>query len=55
VDFISAFAPGGERFAIFNLADSALTVGVILAIALELVGFRRDGMRAVRSGGSTRD
>jgi signal peptidase II len=55
VDFISAFAPDGERFAIFNLADSALTVGVILAIALELFGFRRDGTRAVRTGASERD
>jgi signal peptidase II len=55
VDFISAFAPDGEKFAIFNIADSALTVGVILAIALELFGLRRDGTRAVRSGASGRD
>jgi signal peptidase II len=45
VDFISLFAPAGERFAIFNIADSALSVGVVLAIALELFGLRRDGMR----------
>ena len=47
VDFISAFAPNAEKFPIFNIADSALTVGVVLAIALELFGFRRDGTRAV--------
>jgi signal peptidase II len=47
VDFISVFAPAGEKFPIFNIADSALTVGVVLAIALELFAFRRDGTRVV--------
>jgi signal peptidase II len=49
VDFVSLFAPAGEKFAIFNVADSALSVGVVLAIALELFGFRRDGMRLLGS------
>jgi signal peptidase II len=47
VDFISVFAPGGEKFPIFNVADSALTVGVVLAIGLELFAVRRDGTRVV--------
>ncbi len=46
VDMISVFAPNAEKFPIFNVADSSLTVGVILAIGLELFGFRRDGTRA---------
>jgi signal peptidase II len=50
VDFISVFAPAGEKFPIFNVADSALTVGVVLAIALELFGWRRDGTRLVARG-----
>ena len=45
VDMISAFAPSGERFAIFNVADSCLVVGVILAVLLELTGRQRDGRR----------
>jgi signal peptidase II len=49
VDFISVFAPAGEKFPIFNTADSALFCGVVLAIALEFWGFRRDGTR-VRPG-----
>lgn len=48
VDFISVFAPAGERFPIFNIADSALTVGVVLAIGLELFAVRRDGTRVVK-------
>jgi len=48
VDMLSAFAPYGERFAVFNIADSCLTVGVALAILLELTGRQRDGQRAVR-------
>jgi signal peptidase II len=49
VDFVSLFAPAGEKFAIFNIADSCLSVGVVLAIGFELFGLRRDGTRAVRS------
>jgi signal peptidase II len=45
VDMISAFAPGGEKFAVFNIADSCLTVGVCLAVLLELTGRQRDGSR----------
>jgi signal peptidase II len=46
VDMISAFAPYGERFAVFNIADSCLSVGVVLAVLLELTGRQRDGSRA---------
>jgi signal peptidase II len=45
VDFISMFSPTGSGFAIFNLADSALVCGVILAVLLELTGRHRDGSR----------
>ena len=50
VDFVSLLAPAGQRFAIFNLADSALFCGVALAIFLELTGRRRDGTRARSDG-----
>jgi len=53
VDMLSAFAPYGERFAVFNIADSCLTVGVALAILLELTGRQRDGSRAVRKKAET--
>jgi signal peptidase II len=46
VDFISVFDPHGAGFPVFNLADSALSVGVALAILLEMTGRRRDGSRA---------
>jgi signal peptidase II len=45
VDMISMFAPYGQRFAVFNIADSCLTVGVVLAVLLELTGRQRDGSR----------
>jgi signal peptidase II len=48
VDMISAFAPYGQRFAVFNVADSCLCVGVCLAVALELTGRQRDGSRSTR-------
>jgi signal peptidase II len=53
VDFISVFGSYGERFPIFNLADSALFCGVVLAILLEFSGRRRDGTRAVGASGQT--
>ena len=46
VDMLSLFAPYGKGFAVFNIADSCLTVGVILAVLLELTGRQRDGSRA---------
>jgi signal peptidase II len=49
VDFISAFAPAGQYFPIFNIADSALFCGVVLAIILEFTGRRRDGTRVRHS------
>ncbi|GAB1646032.1 signal peptidase II [Krasilnikovia sp. MM14-A1259] len=49
VDMISAFAPYGEKFAVFNVADSCLTIGVCLAIVLELTGRQRDGSRTRRT------
>jgi signal peptidase II len=48
VDMISLFAPYAEKFAVFNIADSCLSVGVALAVILELTGRQRDGRRVVR-------
>ncbi|WP_433534895.1 signal peptidase II [Micromonospora sp. CA-249363] len=46
VDMISVFGPYGEYFPVFNLADSSLVCGVVLAVLLELTGRQRDGRRA---------
>jgi signal peptidase II len=46
VDFISVFADDGHVFPVFNIADSALSVGVVVAVVLELLGRRRDGTTA---------
>jgi signal peptidase II len=54
VDMISLFEPYGEHFAIFNIADSCLSIGVALAVLLELTGRQRDGRRAVRKKAETR-
>ena len=43
VDFISAFAPNGEGFAIFNIADSAICCGGALIVLLSLLGKDYDG------------
>ncbi|HLV58181.1 MAG TPA: signal peptidase II [Natronosporangium sp.] len=45
VDMISVFDPYGRVFPVFNVADSALFLGVVLAVWLELTGRRRDGTR----------
>lgn len=46
VDMISLFDPYGRVWPVFNVADSALFVGVVIAVWLELTGRRRDGTRA---------
>lgn len=48
VDMISLFGPNAEYFAVFNIADSCLSVGVVLAVALELTGRQRDGSRITK-------
>ncbi|MGC4805806.1 signal peptidase II [Micromonospora sp. DT233] len=45
VDMISLFDPYGQVWPVFNLADSALVCGVVLAVVLELTGRQRDGSR----------
>ncbi len=50
VDMISLFDPYGQVWPVFNLADSSLVCGVLLAVLLELTGRQRDGRRAGRDG-----
>ncbi len=50
VDMISVIEPYGRVFPVFNVADSALVCGVILAVLLELTGRQRDGSRLGRDG-----
>jgi signal peptidase II len=42
---VSVFDERGRVFPVFNAADSALTIGVVLIILLELTGRQRDGTR----------
>lgn len=53
VDMISLFDPYGQVWPVFNLADSSLVCGVLLAVLLELTGRQRDGRRAGRDGDPT--
>ncbi len=46
VDFISVFAPDGEVYPIFNVADSAIVCGGVLGAYLALRGVEFDGSRA---------
>lgn len=50
VDMISLFGPYAEYFAVFNVADACLSVGVVLAVLLELTGRQRDGSRTTKAG-----
>jgi signal peptidase II len=43
VDWISLFGPNAEHWPIFNVADSAIVCGAILAGALSLFGIPLDG------------
>ncbi|MEH1030382.1 signal peptidase II [Micromonospora profundi] len=53
VDMVSVFGPYGEYFPVFNVADSSLFCGVVLAVLLELTGRQRDGRRLGRDGKPT--
>lgn len=59
IDWISLFGPRGEHWPIFNLADSAIVCGAILAAILTLFGIglagERDGAaeRAPRQAGKS--
>ncbi|HKC28456.1 MAG TPA: signal peptidase II [Jatrophihabitans sp.] len=46
VDWISLFGPDAKYWPIFNLADSAIVCGAILAAALALFGIDTDGRHA---------
>lgn len=50
VDFISLLDPYSPPWPVFNVADSALVVGVCLAVLLELRGHRIDGRRVKNAG-----
>ena len=48
VDWISLFGPDAKYWPIFNLADSAIVCGAILAAVLALLGIDIDGRRQAR-------
>lgn len=50
VDFVSLFAPNGDVWPVFNVADSAICVGAVLIVLLSLLGREYDGTvkRAVK-------
>ena len=48
VDFISLFGPDGRYFAIFNVADSAITCGAVALVIVALLGVEADGSRRTR-------
>jgi signal peptidase II len=50
VDFISVFGPDGEKYPIFNLADSAIVCGGVLGALLAFRGIEFDGSRSSDRG-----
>jgi signal peptidase II len=46
VDFISLFEPDGRHFAVFNVADSGITLGGVALVITALLGIDMDGSRA---------
>ncbi|SNS47292.1 signal peptidase II [Geodermatophilus pulveris] len=46
VDFVSVFAPDGEVYPVFNVADSAIVCGGVLGVVLALRGIEFDGTRS---------
>ena len=48
VDWISVFGPNGQHWPIFNLADSGIVCGAVLAAVLAVLGVEFDGRRQGR-------
>jgi signal peptidase II len=46
VDWISVFSSDGSKWPIFNLADSAISCGAVLAVLLALRGVEFDGRKS---------
>jgi signal peptidase II len=55
VDFISVFAPDGEFYPVFNVADSAIVCGGVLGVVLALRGIEFDGTRSTGDDAAARD
>ncbi len=51
VDWISVFGPNGDHWPIFNIADSGIVCGAILAALLAVLGVEFDGRRQVKDDG----
>lgn len=51
VDFLSFLNPYGSGFAIFNLADTGITIGGALIVLLVLLGYDYDGKRGKDKNG----
>lgn len=45
VDFLSPFAPNGDVFPVFNIADSSIVCGGVLIVLMALLGRDYDGLR----------
>ncbi|MGY1666302.1 signal peptidase II [Geodermatophilus sp. SYSU D00696] len=52
VDFVSVFAPDGEVYPVFNVADSAIVCGGVLGAWLALRGVEFDGTRGRDDSGT---
>lgn len=48
VDFVSVFGPDAQYFPVFNVADSAITIGGVLLVVTALLGIEFDGSRVRR-------
>ncbi|WP_232376213.1 signal peptidase II [Amycolatopsis aidingensis] len=52
VDFVSVFAPNGDFFPVFNVADSAISIGAVLIVLMSLLGRDYDGTSTRKQGKS---
>ena len=55
VDFLSPFAPNGDAFPVFNIADSSICVGGALIVLMALLGRDYDGTRTADKKDSKKD